>query len=453
MTRRRRRRGATASRYVTLARRGPATERRAALIRCSVDEAVAPYRRPAAGAAGDHRCSAWSCSRSAACSPRAASRRPIRGLVGAAERLGARRLRTPCARHARDDEIGELAQAFERMRREHRREREAADHPARLLGQPDRACPTARSSASACSEAIAAAAAGGRRVRSLMLDLDRFKHVNDVLGHRFGDLLLVQVAERLHAQLGPRDGDLVARLGGDEFARAAAGRRRRQPLTVGAPHRSALRRAADARRPRRSTWAPASASPAVRSTATTPTRCSAAPRWRCTRPSAQRSGAAAVRPRLDVAQRSRSLSLLTELRQARRARRAAPVPAAASSRSRTGQVVGAEALVRWQHPQRGLVPPARVHPVRRADRLHPRAHRVGDRARRRAVAAHRRDGGIELRSRSTCRRATCSTRTCRPKLEAVLSAARRAGRRRSAWRSPRARSWTTRSARCRRWSG
>jgi diguanylate cyclase (GGDEF)-like protein len=50
----------------------------------------------------------------------------------------------------------------------------------------------------------------------LFLDLDRFKVVNDTLGHRLGDLLLQEVAKRLQAQLQPND--LLARLGGDEFA-------------------------------------------------------------------------------------------------------------------------------------------------------------------------------------------------------------------------------------------
>ncbi len=56
----------------------------------------------------------------------------------------------------------------------------------------------------------------GRTGALFLLDLDRFKHVNDALGHDVGDALLVQVGKRFAAQLQP--GDMLARLGGDEFA-------------------------------------------------------------------------------------------------------------------------------------------------------------------------------------------------------------------------------------------
>ncbi|QQX86663.1 EAL domain-containing protein [Cupriavidus necator] len=66
-------------------------------------------------------------------------------------------------------------------------------------------------------EAIAAVGTAARRaIGVMMIDIDRFKGVNDTMGHAMGDELLREAAERLRACVRP--GDTVARLGGDEFA-------------------------------------------------------------------------------------------------------------------------------------------------------------------------------------------------------------------------------------------
>jgi len=65
-------------------------------------------------------------------------------------------------------------------------------------------------------QAFAAARRGASRFAVLYIDLDHFKDVNDTLGHSAGDLLLISVAG--HLKRNCRESDLVARLGGDEFA-------------------------------------------------------------------------------------------------------------------------------------------------------------------------------------------------------------------------------------------
>jgi diguanylate cyclase (GGDEF)-like protein len=118
----------------------------------------------------------------------------------------------------RGDEIGALAQAFDSMRNGIAKREQEIRHLAywdTLTNLPNRA-----QFLLLLNDSIAEARAQNGSVFVLMMDLDRFKHVNDVMGHSFGDALLKQVAGRLQLLLANRH-DLsaqVARLGGDEFA-------------------------------------------------------------------------------------------------------------------------------------------------------------------------------------------------------------------------------------------
>jgi len=79
-----------------------------------------------------------------------------------------------------------------------------------LTGLPNRTLLAERA-----QQAIRLAQEAGTPLAVIFLDLDHFKHVNDSLGHRVGDTLLVEIAKRLRAVV--RDKDTVSRLGGDEF--------------------------------------------------------------------------------------------------------------------------------------------------------------------------------------------------------------------------------------------
>jgi len=78
-------------------------------------------------------------------------------------------------------------------------------------------------------EAVTAVERHGGGTAVVVIDLDRFREINDTLGHRNGDLLLSRIAERLQAGVGP--GDTVARLGGDEFGLVLPGVQNQAQLT------------------------------------------------------------------------------------------------------------------------------------------------------------------------------------------------------------------------------
>jgi len=65
-------------------------------------------------------------------------------------------------------------------------------------------------------QAVLSAQRDGRTAAAMIIDLDRFKDINDTLGHHNGDILLQQIGPRLRQAL--RESDSIARLGGDEFA-------------------------------------------------------------------------------------------------------------------------------------------------------------------------------------------------------------------------------------------
>jgi diguanylate cyclase (GGDEF)-like protein len=231
-----------------------------------------------------------------------------------------------------------------------------------LTGLPNRSVFTAR-------VALALAApepASGARACVLFVDLDDFKQVNDVLGHAAGDALLVDAAERMQQCLRPDD--VLARLGGDEFAVLLVG----AGLTEGQAAAGRLRESlsqpfpATAERPAVVTGASIGVAAAV----STDTERSLLSHADVAMYAAKAGGKGCyrvfeegMRDRL-LARISAEMDLRGALERDQLFLQYQPVVHAG-----TGEVVGAEALVRWNHPVRGLIPPNDFIPVAEASGL------------------------------------------------------------------------------------
>jgi diguanylate cyclase (GGDEF)-like protein len=332
---------------------------RTVLLR-SVDEAVAPYRELQtrlamltllglllAGAA-----SAYTARRMTT---------PLRSLVRATETMGQGDFSRALKHAERPDEIGDLSRAFEQMRVSIASHEQAVRQLAywdRLTGLPNRAqfrdaVRKAIAQATAPAGDGPAGGAAPRRIAVVMLDLDRFKHVNDVLGYAFGDRLLKGVAERLLRQ-SVREGDMVARLSGDEFALLL-------PNTDVAAAVAVAERVADVFQLPMTLDDHTVDLAAGFGVACWPEHAADADtlinRAEVAMYNAKRkTGAAQVYDAAIDASSARSLSLLSELRRAVEddELRLFLQP---KIDLRTGAFIGAESLVRWQHPTRGMVPP------------------------------------------------------------------------------------------------
>lgn len=285
---------------------------------------------------------------------------PLRALVSATKKLAEGDYTTPMEHMGRKDEIGGLATAFDQMRvsigaqQSEIRRLAYWDH---LTGLPNRA-----RFREAAREAIERVGTSPGQVSAplsiVVLDLDRFKHVNDALGYTFGDSVLQAVAKRLALhEIGPND--LLARLGGNEFAlllnqmdsasayqfaqRVASAFE--EPLVFGDQHIDLSAGIGIACWPEHAADADTLLSLAEVAMYAAKTNT---------------TGVQIYQSSLDSSS-TQSLSLLTELRHAveHNELRLYLQPKIELNLSAATAV---EALVRWQHPTRGLVPPLEFIP-------------------------------------------------------------------------------------------
>jgi diguanylate cyclase (GGDEF)-like protein len=210
------------------------------------------------------------------------------------------------------------------------------------------------------AQAIAHADRDGQPFAVLMLDLDRFKLINDSLGHRAGDTVLNEVARRLRGVV--RSIDTVARVGGDEFVMVVG------PAAVRAEVEEVCKRTNEVLRlpiPLAGVDLHVSSSIGIAfypadgaSAESLLARADAA--MYCAKHRG-RNNHQCFSPGMD-AKTSGLLTFESELNQALKLQQLElhyqPKVDAAS-----GDIRGAEALIRWRHPQRGLIPPVEFIPL------------------------------------------------------------------------------------------
>jgi diguanylate cyclase (GGDEF)-like protein len=231
----------------------------------------------------------------------------------------------------------------------------------------------------------------GQKVAVLLLDLDRFKDVNDTLGHAQGDRLLQEVGVRLEERA--PEGSTVARLSGDEFAVLL-------PITadVDRVHEQAVALAAILRVPFQIDEVELDAEASI-GIALCPDHAedpmTLLQRADVAMYAAKASGGVEVYSPTRDEHGRRRLTLVSELRAALE-RRELEVWYQPQAIAQTGAICAVEALVRWRHPTRGLLTPNEFIPVAEHTGLMvPLANYVIEEAARQWRAWH--DAGLSLR--------------------------------------------------------
>jgi diguanylate cyclase (GGDEF)-like protein/PAS domain S-box-containing protein len=218
--------------------------------------------------------------------------------------------------------------------------------------------------ADSAMRAIQSMRAAGRPMSLLMLDLDHFKEVNEVFGHHAGDALLKQIGPRAQQQL--KDTDLVARLGGDEFAILLPDADRGAATTIAAKLLDALDRPFEVEGQLFDVGASIGVAtyPLDGETVEDLLR-----RAEIALFVAKRARGACVSYAAEYEKHGASrLTMMAELRRAIQEKELLlHFQPLVSLRDRS--LSGVEALVRWKHPQHGMIPPADFIPFAEKTRL------------------------------------------------------------------------------------